>query len=145
MPDLETLVAERWLYNTLSLDATLSGLVNGFFTELIPDHIVEASRDNEKYVVWSLRNARDVRALSAILIMSRLTYQVQVVAASQSGTALSVIAARINQLLDGQSGTATGGTIVCCFREQPVGFIENWEGKVYRHLGGTYRIDVQTT
>jgi len=139
---IETVVAEQWLYATLSGDATLRGYltdgVNGVHMDMI--------RQGGGFPAVLIGNlsGEDLDAIGggATRIWTDMLYVVRGVAAGSSyaGT-LASISQRIDALLHYKSGTATDGTVWACRRERPFRMAEVGPGgEQYRHLGSIYRI-----
>lgn len=128
--------ADSWLYGVLIGDVTLTGLVGArVYGHLAPQ---EATFP---LVLFAMRSGVDVQTLGPNRIMSNLVYVVRGVTESSSfGTPLSVIAERIDVVLQAKSGTTAAGAVYACVREQPYTLIEMSKGRQYRHLGGIYRL-----
>jgi hypothetical protein len=135
---LELLAAREWLYAKLAGDATLTGIVGArIYAEQAPENatfpllmVVEQSPGNDLRVVGTGR------------IWSDPLFQVKAVdqTASYAGN-LATLAARIDAVLHGSSGSATNGKVWACARERPFSMAETGPGgEQYRHLGGLYRV-----
>ncbi len=98
------------------------------------------------YILAGNLSAIDVSAVGAIRVLVECVYVVRGVIAGQSySAALNQIADRIDALLHRQEGTiAGGGYIVASYREQLFRLPEAQNSIQYRHLGGQYRILVQS-
>lgn len=134
----EPFVAETWLYTTLAGDAALMGLATGVYADVAPEGAVFP------FVVFTYQAGRDVATLNGNRIHTWATYQVKAITDQPSYGAVRTIADRIDALLHRATGTAADGTIFSCVREEPVRFTESASGKQYRHLGGLYRLQVQS-
>lgn len=136
----ETLVAERWLTDILSNDATLTGLINGrVYGYVAPD-------DSElPLVVFKFFDGADETGVGAVRLYSALQYIVEVIGEGESFVALETIANRVDVLLHGKNNLLVdGGNIIECIRVRPTASVEVIEGGVqYRHLGGIYQLMVQ--
>jgi len=98
------------------------------------------------YVLAGNLSAQDVSKVGAIRVMVECVYVVRGVIAGQVySPALAAIADRIDALIHRQSGAiAGGGSIVASYREQVFRLPEVTSGVQYRHLGGQYRLLVQS-
>jgi hypothetical protein len=138
----ETFVADSWLYAVLTGDATLMGLAAG--------GVHGYNNPNRSplfpYVLFQMQGAgQDVRGVGTARIMAPMVYVVRGISEGNSfGGSLRQIADRIDTLLHAASGTAAGGLVLVCVREQPFALPETApDGRQYRHLGGIYRLFVQ--
>lgn len=135
----ETVTAETWLYTKLHGDSTLLASVpGGVHTWPAPANASGA------YVLYQMQSGVDIRGVGPTRIGVSGLWLVRVVAETQSYTGNLLTAAnRIDVLLHAASGTATGGTVWACVREQPFQLPETKDGRQWRHLGGIYRLWVQ--
>jgi hypothetical protein len=133
----EPWVVDRWLYQTLHGDTTLMALISGVFADVAPPATVSP------FLVYSLQDAIDVGTVNGLRIWTRATYQVRIVTDSESYGAIATAAGRVDTLLHRASGTVTGGVVISCVRVEPFRYTELVSGKMYRHLGGFYEIQVQ--
>ena len=128
---------DKWLYTTLSTDATLAAIVS---TRVYDTLAVETA--TFPYVVFSFQGGSDVRTNGADRIMVSGLYQVKVVGKGGAFSSLTAAASRIDVLLNAKYGTNTDGE-VWAVRTQPIKYLEVSEGVQYRHLGGLYRVWAQ--
>lgn len=136
----ETLVAERWLTDILSNDATLAGLINGrVYGYVAPNDA------GLPFVVFKYFEGADEIGVGAVRLCSVLQYIVEVIGEGESFVALETIANQVDVLLHGRNNVLVdGGNIVECIRMRPTASVEVIEGGVqYRHLGGIYQMIVQ--
>lgn len=136
MPGAEALVVDSWLYDVLTGDAPLVGLVGGrIYGGLAP---LDADLP---YVVFSPQSLRDVRGVGPrARILVDAVYQIKVVGEGRSYAPLRPIAERLDLLVDGGAGLGEDGTVAGVAREEPLAYVEVDAGTEYRHLGGLYRI-----
>lgn len=138
MSGAESIAAEEWLYQTLSGDATLAGLVSGVYAYQIPQ---DASLPA---VLYSYNRGQDVQGVGTARVMASLVYQVKAVVQGESLAPALPIARRIDALLQGAVNiTVADGQVLACVRESIVSYAETDEGLAFRHLGGLYRIYAQ--
>lgn len=148
----ELSLAEAWIYAVLAGDPELSAMLDGSPETRIWPNVAPAGTPLP-YVVYRYQASRDVRGLGnrTARIMSTPLYQVVGYDEGPQNDDLGPIAVRIDKLLDGKAGTVTDdeappsviGRILACWREQPFSLPETVEGKIFRRLGGLYRLQVQ--
>lgn len=132
---------DQWLYETLSGDAALGSAVG---TRVYADVAPQGAAF--PYLVFSYQGGSDKRGVGTARYFVEALYLVKAVRQGESYQPLQTVMDRVDALLQGSSGgTATGGTVYASVREQSVRFPEVTEGRQYRHLGGVYRITVQST
>lgn len=140
MSELEPTIAERWLYQRLTANATLAAM--GVFS------LKPLDRDDYPAVVFVARPEQgggDVSTVNGTIVMARLMYVVRATCAGMSYGPITQAAGLIHQQLHRQSGEVTGGKVVACVRVHPVAYGEEKEGdEHYRHMGGVYRLFVQS-
>lgn len=134
----ETLICERWLFDTLSADPTLVSQVNG----RMYGHLAPPEADTP-FVVWTAQGPRDIRGVGTVRIMTMALYVVKAVGTGRSFLDLEGIAWRIDAVLHGATGQNPDGLVLGCVREEPVSYVEVDGGTEYRHLGGLYRLWAQ--
>lgn len=138
----ELVSAEQWLYATLSGDATLAGYApGGVFADQAPDGT------ETPYVIFTDQSGGvDSLTMNAIRVLSNPLYQVIAVAEASKFASVASAASRIDDLLKRTDGTATGGAILSCYREQPLIKSETINTQKWKSVGGLYRLLlVQTT
>lgn len=138
---METNAIERWLKETLSADATLTGLVG--------TRIYNTRRDESAplpCVIYQMQSpGNDLVLLGAVRVWASPLYQVVGMMEytpphGSYGGDLATIANRIDALLHGSSGSNVAGTVWTCVRERPFQMAEVTSGRDFRRLGGLYRI-----
>jgi len=129
---------DQWLYATLNGDTALMALVSGV-------HNAEAPQGAAlPYAIFSFQGGGDVRGVGPTRIMVSALYQVKSVGGGASYGPLKAPVDRIDELLQGASGSVSDGWIYSCVREQPIAYKETSPGGAqFRHLGGLYRIIAQ--
>lgn len=144
----ETIVADTWLYETLTGDTALMAEVNGV-------HSTQASQAVAlPYVVFEWLAGTDVMYVNAHRVWHSGVWVVRAVAQTGSWNDLSAAADRIDVLLHRESGFPTGwvdvwsagwviGRVFSSVRESAFRNAYSDEGRQYRELGGRFRIDVQ--
>lgn len=135
---METTAVERWLYGLLAGDATLAGLVG----DRIYAYVAPLGAALP-LVVFAQQAGTDVRVVGPGRLMAALLYQVRAVGPGPSAAVVAPVAARLDALLQGASGSVVDGVVLGCTREQPLSYVETEGGESYRHLGGIYRIWAQ--
>lgn len=132
--------AERFLFGTLTGDATIAAIVSA----RIYGYIAPPAAAHP-YILYTQRAAGDdLTALGAIRIYSQFVYDVRVVDKTESYIALEAGSAAITAALHKASGSNVSGAIVGCVKESPFSMPElDRDGSQLRHLGGTFRLYVQ--
>lgn len=134
----ESQVSARWLYDTLSGDATLAGYApGGVWDSQAPENV------DYPVVVIGWQGEFDVYVVGAARVMASQAWLVKAVGDEASFDVLYDAASRIDVLLHDTSGTATGGTVFASTRERGMRLDELARGVPYRHLGGVYRLLTQ--
>ena len=135
----ETLIVDGWLASTLGGDATLlAAAPGGVHADVAPEGTASP------WVVFFLVAAADASAVGAIRIMADLVYEVRVTGRDCGYAGLKTAANRIDALLHRATVTDADGKVLGCRREEVIRFSEQDGDRVYRHLGGQYRIYAQT-
>ncbi|MDE2100089.1 MAG: hypothetical protein KGL39_22735 [Patescibacteria group bacterium] len=133
--------AEKWLYSTLSGDATMQGLIGNparVYSGLAPEGSAFP------YIVLRFLAGPDTVAVGGVRIMTNPVYLVMGIDKSSSFATLASINAQIETLIGNQTGATSDTTILSCVREQPYERADSDSaGNVYRYLGGRYRLQVQ--
>lgn len=135
----ETTIADTWLYGVLSADATLTSLVGSrIYRGMAP---LEATYPC--LVFFYQPGGRDVRGYGKVNIMVDGTWVVKAIDRDNSAASAATIADAIYTAIHGQSGTVTGGAVLACVRNEPIGYVELLDGALYQHVGGVYQIIIQ--
>lgn len=134
----ETGLIARWLYATLTGDATLAALVPGGW------HRWQGGRGAAYPLgVYRFQGGSDLAAIGAARrVWVEAVYTVYAVGAG-AGADVDDAAARIDALLLGKQATVTGGLIVSCTRDGPIELAPIENGIQREISGGTYRILAQ--
>lgn len=145
---IETIVTDQWFKTVLGyemnvVDTVLADHVTGVYDGLAP------AGASYPFVVWDVASpATDVVGIGtpSARIMSDALYQVRVTTKSDEWTADQIAAVRrIDAILNGAQATVTDGLVLGCVRTEQYRFIEQHEGRQIRHLGGIYRVLVQSS
>lgn len=137
----ELVSAEEWLYSVLAKDTTLQGYApGGVFADLAPDGTPTP------YVIYTDQSGgADSRTMNGVRLLTNPLYQVIAVAEVSKFSAVASAASRIDDLLKLDKGTATGGYISSCIREEPVTKNEEINAVKWKSVGGMYRLQIQQT
>ncbi len=132
----ETTATERWFYAQLSGDATLTGVVGTkLYADIAPDESATP------YVTYSMLSGVDLMVVSGIRIWTNMLYLVRGIDEARSYLGnLATIDTRIDAVLHKQTGSNVDGVIWSCVREQAFRLSEERDGRIFKHLGGIYRI-----
>lgn len=123
----------EWLYDRLTGDATLMAAVPGGVHEGIAPQGTA-----EPFIVFSLVSNADVNAVGQARVLTRCDWDVKVIAEASSYAGLADIADDIDTLLH----DVVDGSVVSCHRVSTIRYHEKSSGAEYRHVGGTYRVQV---
>lgn len=136
---IELARVDQWLTDTLTGDATLTGLVGGRIYNVLPP-----LGATYPFVVFNWQGGNDVIGVGTARIMINGLYQIKVIGQAHSGMApIVAIADRVDTLLQGAAGSVVDGAILACLREQPISYVDTVAGEHFRHLGGLYRVNAQ--
>lgn len=146
MSGAETTVSDDWIASTLASD---SGIATAFgdFSVAVFDALAPPDAPYP-FIVWQCQAPSDVVGVGPkARIMVKADYIVRVVMRVDSyrDPLMVAIAQAIDDALDGAKGTATGGAVLGCQRQDEYRSIENADGRQIRHLGGRYTVHVQST
>jgi len=134
-------IIETWLYTTLSADATLTSLVGSrIYANEVPDGV------DSPYpcVVFGFIGGDDLMIHSASRVWTETLYKVEVIGQDVSFSTVDSIYSIVDSLIHRGSGTAAGGEVYSCVRQQIIQITETAEGGLkYRRSGGLYSIIAQ--
>lgn len=131
-------IAESWLYQTLTNDAVLAAAAIGGVHNTAPPQ-----NARRPYIVFQHQAGRDNLTGRQSRTGTTLTYLVRGIADGATMTALSVIAARIDELLNAQAVVTNDGRI-SSVRRGTYSFVEQPQGiPRINHRGGFYELFVQ--
>ena len=132
----EVVSADTWIYATLAADATLAGVVSGVYSE-----IALADVTYPLVLFAEHRAESDLMTHGAYRVWSTMYYVVRGIDEANTFTGdLATIEGRIDAVLHAGSGTTAAGTVWECVRTMPFRMVEQRDGRVFRHLGGIYRV-----
>jgi hypothetical protein len=131
---------ERFLYTTLTGDATLAAIVG---TRVFGHAVPPAA--TRPYVFYTLVDpGEDLSEVGAVRIWSNMIYVVRIVNKTESYPSLEAGSTAITNALHRASGSNISGAVVACIKEAPFAFIEiDQDGSQLRHLGSRFRLFVQ--
>lgn len=136
----EYVLADRWIYSTLSSDPTIQALAKGgVHAEIALDAMIP-------YILfWQQSAGEDLGRIGGGRILVSPTYTVVATTEGDSFDELVTIADRIEHLLDKKQAELTGGRIVACNRIRGFRRVEPLEGgSFYRQLGAQFVLRVQS-
>jgi hypothetical protein len=130
---LEAASAEEFIFDTLTGDTTLTGLIGGrvFNTQAVQGAAYPL-------VVYQWMSGQDYAAVGAERIWTNLLYLVKAIA--DNALYPDAIAARIDALLHRASGNVTNGVVWSCTREQVIRLPDAVAGSQFRQSGAVYRL-----
>lgn len=130
---------ERFIYQTLSGDATITGIVaNRIYSGAIPQSVTLWPA----IVYYPLSAGEDVRGPGPTRIWTAPLYLIKAVSQSASVATLQTLCDRIETLFHGLKGSANGDTIIqFCLRERAFRMttVEAPGNTIFAHLGGEFR------
>lgn len=135
----EVTIADTWIYATLAADNTLTALIGGA-TPRIYRGMAPLDSAFPCVVFFYQPGGRDVRGVGTINIMVDGTWVIKAIDRKASAAVAATIAARLYYLLHGKNGSVSGGAVLACTREEPIGYVELLDGAQYQHVGGVYKI-----
>lgn len=137
---------EQWIYGTLTSSGSVTALVSTRVFEEAAPREVNGAAVTFPLVIFSHRPGNDMNTLNGYRVMTKIGYVIKVVGEGNTRGIRAVYQAVDAALLAGPFPTAVlgdGGIVLSCIRTQPIKYAESFEGKIYRHLGGYYEIEVQ--
>lgn len=134
-----TPIADDWIVDTLTGDATLMGSISGVWSERnVPQGTATP------YVTFGYRGGSVLRVVGAVRYWHDLLYDIKAVGIATAYDTLVTIANRMDLLLELTSGSAEGGSVVVSEFEAVVPVPEDEEGGViYENITHRYRLKVQ--
>ncbi len=135
----EYVSAEKFIFTKLSASTALTALVGDrIYSE------IAISKPGETLVyplvVFLWGGGQDAKAMAGKSLFLDEIYTVKIIGVGNNYNSIEAGAAAIQTALHNQRGAVTGGQVLLCQRQAPVKYVEADGGKIYRHLGATYRI-----
>jgi hypothetical protein len=145
----EITVGQRWIYNTLSTNSSITALVGGalsprIFPDYVPVAIAEFGAMLPAIVYFSYSIKDDTLAVGGIRVNSNIEFVVKAIVKSENSAVAEQIMSLVDTALHRKSGVAAEGSVISCVRRLPLDFIEANPEVVYKHLGGVYALQIQT-
>jgi hypothetical protein len=125
----------QWLYETLSGDATLAGMVDARIYE---DMAPEAA--SHPLIVFELAESADENAVNGSRAAVSAEVTVRAIGEGLDFAPLAPVVNRVDALLHQQRGSVTGLDILGCVRLRSIKYPEADTDAHYVHRGGVYRI-----
>lgn len=136
---IESTRIDRWIYATLSSDATVVASVG---TRIYRD--VPPQGAAYPLIVYQEQPfVDDLVGLGGIRILTSALYLIKGIAKGESFIALEPVMDRVDTLIHAKAGSTSDATILSCVRERPYSITYEDMGVKYKQLGGFYRIQVQ--
>ena len=131
--------AEKFFFTKLSASTALTTLVGSrIYSEIAISKPGEALVYPLVVFMWG--GGQDAKAMAGKSLFLNEIYTVKIIGEGNSYASIEAGAVAIQTALHNQRGAVTGGQVLFCQREAPVKYVEPDGGKIYRHLGATYRI-----
>jgi hypothetical protein len=137
----EITTGKKWIYNTLLANTSIVALVTN-------DGEIGIYADYARkvpcvvYQTYSIKE--DTMAIGGGRVKSNIQFMVKAIDRSDNTSKVEQIASLIDQSLHKKSGILTEGTVISCIRRLPFNFIEKNPESTYQHLGGIYRLEIQS-
>lgn len=137
----ETLSIDRWIYTTITGDATmLAGVSTRVYSERAPQN------PTSPYVVYTYFPMPDTNTLDGRRVLVKAQYLIRVVKQTADFADIEALADRLDYLFNaarnGSNGTVS---VYASYREAPYRLAEDDYGVEYRQLGGIYNIIARDT
>ena len=137
----EVVIALEFLYSTLSGDTALAGYApGGVWRGDAPP-----GTTTPFVAIEHQSGGVDTLTMNAYRVMSRPLFQVKAVGPTANLSATAQAAAEVDTLLKRTSGSAPGGLILVCYREEPLFLDSLINGEPWTDIGGLYRTEIQQT
>lgn len=141
-----TVAIQEWAVGALRTQQMADAL--GVPLEDVPGRIWDStppSGATEPYVELIVTEARDIGGVGMTEVMAAAELTVKAVGQAEGYDPLLPVASAIHAALHGQTSvTLTGsGVMLSSRRVRSVAYPEQQQGIEYRHLGGTYAVNVQ--
>lgn len=128
-------MADAFLYEKLSGDATLTGLVGSrIYADVAPKVATYP------FILFSLVNGTPTRGVGPAVIWFDELWQVAAVDDGRGYETCGEIIDRVRAVLDASSGTLDDGTVVACMEVGYFRFSAVEHGVVYKTLGLEFRV-----
>lgn len=134
------LTADRFIYNILTADATLTTAVGArIYSEVAPEGTASP------WIVYQCQTpeSRSIVGLGGVVIMIDEVYTVRAICQGNNYSTIETIANRIITLLHHKHGAVTSGYALACELMGTVKYPTVEDGIPYRHLGAMFRINSQ--
>jgi hypothetical protein len=139
-------VIANWLRTTLLAS---SGVTAVFGQRIYPDTLPgdAAIGPGSPYITYNQQSDVSVRVLPLARLMVEDLWAVQCWVESTKGpgsyATINDGYSAVDAALDGKSGTATGGRVLTCTRDQVIRSTEETEGRYWRRIIGLYRVQAR--
>lgn len=135
---LETTRADTFIYQQLTAAPALAG--GRVYQSVAPPQAVSP------WITFTLMAARDLNVADGARVWANLVYLVRATTQGSSYQAVQAIADAIDARLHDKAGPAgTDARVLGCLREEPHALAEVTDAGVnYRHLGGLFRVYIQS-
>ena len=136
---METAQAFQFVIATMQADTPLMLAASGGIWQGFADTDLTAP-----FALVTQQAGEDVLTVNAYRVISRLLFQIKAIGPASGYATLITIADRIDALFRRVETTALDpGTLLAMYREQPLAYEEIVNGRIWSHLGGLYRIELQ--
>lgn len=137
---IETTRVDEWLLTTLAASASLTALVS---TRIYG--YVAPQNTTGNMVVYNWMGGSDLVAVGGYRALVNGLWQVKAITRSDSFAQAKAIMDLVDSLIHRKTGSTSDSLVLSCVRESPVQYVEVTNGIQYRHLGGLYRILIESS
>lgn len=135
---LEPLAVDQWIMTTLLNDGPLQALLGPDYADRIWTDVAPETVSGIVVVSQYQQDGDDLMGVGTARWATRGTWVVKAIAPGMSYEPVRAIAARVDAILHGASGTVADGPVLAFVRTGPVRYPEQANDQHYRHLGGRY-------
>lgn len=137
---IETTRVDEWLKTTLAASAPLAVLVSTrIYGYVAPQGTVG------NMVIYNWMGGSDLVAVGGYRALVNGLWQVKAVVQGLSFAPGEAIMDLVDGLIHRQTGSTSDSLILSCVRQSPVQYVETTNGIQYRHLGGLYKIQIESS
>ena len=133
----EVILGYDWIQATLLASSDVTDITSDIYQDRAP------ASANYPFIVIQNQLTIDVMGVGTARIMTDSIYIVKSIAQSETYTPLIPLSEAIDSALHGTTGSLSGGSVFACVREESFRFSETEDGDHFKHLGGTYKLQLQ--
>lgn len=140
----EQAMVDKWIKDRLSAHLPFNVISPGLTTRIFSDYAPADAL--YPFIIFQVASpARDVRGVGVVRVMVDTIYIVKAVAQVASYDPLAPVAKEIDVAMTSPNVSTVGdGFVLSSMREEQFSMVEVEDGKQYRHLGGSFKIQAQS-